>query len=247
MSSTESRLRRAIFAACRQRGIDSDLRHEIQLGATGKASLTEMTMDDMRKVLDAVNGRRRRRNTDTGRERPPRRAGGEPNRLKGPTGSLPDGPHTSKLRALWISAWWLGVVEDRSDEALGAWIRRQTGLDAARWATPVHSSACIEALKGWMARDGGVDWSPYTGAGKPHHAPGARIMEALWRRLHGAGAVKIGNEDALYSWVIGFRRAPDDYTILPAKVQNQLIRELGRWLGRVESVESRQDHDRKDR
>ena len=234
MSSTESRLRRAIFAACRQRGIDSDLRHEIQLGATGKASLTEMTTDDMRKVLDAVNGRRRR-------------TGGKPNRLKGPTGSLPDGPHTSKLRALWISAWWLGVVEDRSDEALGAWIRRQTGLDAARWATPVQTSACIEALKGWMARDGGVDWSPYTGDGKPHHAPGARIMEALWRRLHEAGAVKNGSEDALYSWVIGFRRAQDDYTILPAKVQNQLIRELGRWLGRVESVESRQDHDRKDR
>ena len=75
--------------------------------------------------------------------------------------SLPENSHTSKLRALWISAWCLGVVRNRSDDALAAFIRRQAGIDAARWATPAQTAAAIEALKDWMERDGGVDWSPY--------------------------------------------------------------------------------------
>ena len=217
----KDRLRRAIFAACRQRGIDTDLRHEIQLGATGRASLTGMDADDLRRVLDAVNGRRTE-------PRPGRR------RTKSGPGPLPDGPHTAKLRALWISAWWLGVVADRSDSALASWIRRQTGLDAARWATPAQTAACIEALKTWMEREAGVDWSPYVAGGRPVHRPAARIMEALWRGLFTSCVVEDGSDAALSCWVIGFRRDGAHYTALPVKTQNQLVQQLGRWLRQVE-------------
>ena len=229
MSTHSNRLRRAIFASCRQRGIDTALRHEIQLGATGKESLTQMTDDDLRKVLDAVNGRARPRRSSGGKAAETGRHPAGPN-----TRSLPDGPHTSKLRALWISAWWLGVVDDASDEALGAWIRRQTGLDAARWATPAQTAACIEALKGWMERDGGVDWSATVVGTRKAHRPAARIMEALWRRLFRAGAVEDAGGAALSCWVIGFRRSDEHYAALPVKVQNQLVQQLGRWLKQVE-------------
>ena len=46
---------------------------------------------------------------------------------------LPDVAMAGKVRALWISGWHLGVVRDRTDAGLAAWLRRQTGLDAASW------------------------------------------------------------------------------------------------------------------
>lgn len=216
-----ARIRRAIFAKCREEGIDDAARHDIQLRATGKASLKDMTPAEMETVLRALGGRVRRQ---------PR------------TTNLPNGAHTSKLRALWISAYWIGVVRDNRDSALAAWICRQTGIDAARWATPAQTAACVEALKDWMARDGGVDWSPYVvalgaksraGESQRRDAPGARILEALWRKLHAAGAVRIPDDAALHAWVTGFRRDSACYSALNASTLNQLIRELGQWLRRV--------------
>ena len=222
MSDDLKRTRAAIFAKCRDRGIDADTRHALQRRVTGKESLTDMTLQEMRAVYAALAGR------ETGR-----RAGGagRAKAIATRPSDLPAGPHTSKLRALWISAYWLGVVRDREDKALASWLCRQTGLDAARWATPAHTAQAIEALKDWMARDGGVDWRPYARDGKrPVANPGGRILEALWRRLHAAGAVRIADHGALQSWVVGFRRAQDSYSTLNASTLNQLIRELGQWL-----------------
>ena len=216
-----ARIRRAIFAKCREEGIDEAARHEIQRRATGKESLKEMSPEEMETVLRALGGRVRR----------------EPR-----TAELPNGPHTSKLRALWISAYWLGVVRDNRDGALASFICRQAGIDAAKWATPVQTAACVEALKDWMARDGGVDWSPYVvalgaksrrGESQRRDVPGARILEELWRKLHAAGAVRISDDAALHAWVVGFRRDSACYTALNTSTLNQLIRELGQWLRRV--------------
>ena len=217
------RIRRAIFGTCRRRGIDDETRHAIQLRATGKESLKDMTPREMAEVLQALGGHRRR----SGRRAGPRRDNAEEQRRE----VLPAGPHRSKLRALWICAYELGVVRDRTDEALAAWICRQTGLDAAIWAPPAQTAQCIEALKDWMARDGGVDWRPYARDGKrPVHKPRARVLEALWRKLHEAGEVRIADTGALHSWVVGFRRGQESYSALPSTVQDQLIRELGKWL-----------------
>ena len=208
-----AKIRRAIFARCRETLLDDQARRDLQLRVTGKASLKDMSPAEMEKVLRALGGRVRRESR---------------------TSDLPNGPHTAKLRALWISAYWLGVVRDNRDGALAAWICRQTGIDAARWATPQQTAACIEALKDWMTRDGGVEFTPYAQAkGKPRHVPAARILEALWRRLHAAGAVRIADDAALHAWVTGFRRDSACYTALNASTLNQLIKELGEWLKRV--------------
>ena len=224
-----ARIRRAIFGACRRRGIDDETRRAVQLRATGKESLKDMTPREMAEVLQALGGWRRRQLDDSPRRRGPGPPSGvgEPK----PREVLPAGPHRSKLRALWICAYELGVVRDRTDDALAAWICRQTGLDAAVWATPAQTSACIEALKDWMARDGGVCWEPYARSGKrPVHNPRARVLEALWRKLHEVGAVRIADHGALHSWVVGFRRSQESYSALPSTIQDQLIRELGKWL-----------------
>ena len=224
VAAMKQRLRRSIFAACKRKGIRDEERHAIQQRVTGKASLTAMDPKDMRAVLRDLNSSRVKS----------RRDGKSVNTQDRASADLGIGPHVGKLRALWRSGWWLGVVRDDSDAALAAWICRQTGLDAARWMTPMRGSAAVEALKDWLAREGGVDWSPYKQLGaqsrKPIQRPTARVMEALWRKLYLAGAVPTGDAGGLQAWVQGFRRAPEHYVTLPARTQNQLIRELGKWL-----------------
>ena len=53
---TAARLRRTIFALCREREIGGDLRHEIQESVTGKASLTECGVADMRAIIARLSG-----------------------------------------------------------------------------------------------------------------------------------------------------------------------------------------------
>jgi phage gp16-like protein len=50
-------LQRTIFAACRELGLDSDARHDLQLRVTGKDSLSDMTDDEMKAVLDDLKSR----------------------------------------------------------------------------------------------------------------------------------------------------------------------------------------------
>lgn len=69
------------------------------------------------------------------------------------------GPYGAKLQALWISAWNLGVVDNRDDRALIAFIERQTKIAHPRWLNE-HKDAkkAIEALKDWIAREAKVEW-----------------------------------------------------------------------------------------
>lgn len=63
------------------------------------------------------------------------------------------------LQALWLSAWNLGVVENRDDAALIAFVERQTGQAHTRFLVdPEEAVKAIEALKGWIARESGVEW-----------------------------------------------------------------------------------------
>ena len=50
-------LRKTIFVACRQLGIDSDTRRDLQLVATGKASMSDMNETDLKKVLEQLKER----------------------------------------------------------------------------------------------------------------------------------------------------------------------------------------------
>lgn len=214
MSGGAHRLRRAIFAACKKRGLDDAARHSLQLRVTGKASMTQMTDGELRNVLVALNG-----------------TGGL--KLARPAAkALAGGPHDAKLMALWLSGWHLGVVRDPGAEALASWMKRQTGLDSLSWARPKDTAACIEALKDWLVRDGGVDWAPYpSGRGKGRDVPAARVLEALWRRVQmfeQFPAMDRGTE-GLNVWVRMVRPGYTiDYTEIPTEVLNQLVAELGR-------------------
>lgn len=50
-------LQRMIHVGCRELGLDGDLRHDLQLATTGKASMADMSDADLRKVVDALKAR----------------------------------------------------------------------------------------------------------------------------------------------------------------------------------------------
>ena len=184
------RLLRAVHARAREIGLDDDGRRELQEIATGKTSCSSMTSHELRRVLEAMDAA-------AGRDR------------------IAGGPHYRKIWALWLSAWNLGVTASRSEAALAAFVKRQTGLDAAAWAhDPALSGKVVEGLKAWLARPvnkggAGVDWSACAGPdGRPTDNPRIRVLEAQRRILR--------------------RMAPDEVVDgLADEIADELIRQFG--------------------
>ena len=127
------KLLRAIHARRRQLGLADEQYRAVIERATGKRSCRDLGTVGLGAVLAELGELR-------------------------PADALPALPASSKLRALWISAWHLGVVQDRRDSALSAFVRRETGIDNAGWATSRDLGTAIDRLKAWMSREAGVVW-----------------------------------------------------------------------------------------
>lgn len=172
----------AIHVAKKELRLPDDVYRDILERATGKRSAKDLTPVESGRVLEEM-----------------RRLGFEkaskPRNAKG--AMQLEGPFVPKLRALWIAAWNLGVVRDRTDEALAAFVRRQTGIDHISWVRDVgDANRAIEAIKGWLAREAGVKWPGR--APKPFETKRA-VITAQLRSLglpddHGSGR---GDLDAL--------------------------------------------------
>jgi len=121
---------------------------------------------------------------------------------------LADGKVQKKARALWIALYQLGIVQEPSEKALGAFVKRQVNVDAINFMTPEQAYKVIEALKAWAVRDADVLWEPYASAEGLFEYPRGRVMEAQWRKLEDLGVVRIRSEAALTSWVCSFLKSP---------------------------------------
>lgn len=245
----------AVHARARDLGIDNETRAALQRRVTGKASCGGMTDDELRRVLremashgmggtpagtpaDAVAGAPTSARRHSGRDMLA-------------TGTPAARAMTAKLRALWLSAYWLGVTRDYTDAALISFVKRQTRLDAARFAGAAQDAArAIEGIKAWLARPAetggaGVNWSPCAGTDGVHHRetrnPAARVLEAQWRILHRMGEINSADTGALSAWVNCVRGIPGDYADLEYGEINRLIRDLGRRLRKAKGEEGTSD------
>lgn len=184
----------AIHALAKRAGLDDDARRAVMIAATGKSSSRDLTTAEAGRVIEQLRIL----------------AGAVP-----ADGALRiEGPYAAKMRALWLSAWHLGITRDRTDRALAAFVRRQTGLDHPHWLRePAAASAVIEALRAWMTREAGVEW-PTSRAGEmqqdaviaaqagilgivPPAGGGVAAMRALGRRVRAAKARCALQENAL--------------------------------------------------
>ncbi|MCO5083059.1 MAG: regulatory protein GemA [Rhizobiaceae bacterium] len=164
----------AIHAGLRQLGIDQDDARDLYERQTGKRSLREMSARQQQAIVDEL-----------------RRLGFQ---KASRHGSKPlQGPFAKKLQAQWIALWNLGVVADRTDAALLAFVKRQTGIDHVNFLRdPAEARKVIDGLKGWMAREGGVEWGWSHGYDFLKHDAG-KVAWAQFRKIL-PGATLIGNK-----------------------------------------------------
>ena len=124
----------AIHGAIRAAGLDEETARDLYERETGKRSLRAMDGDEQRSVLTRL-------------------------RQLGPQ-TKAGGPYGKKLQALWIDGWHLGVVDNRHDEAMLKFVAGRTGIQTLRFLRdPGDARKAVEALKKWLTREGGVDWS----------------------------------------------------------------------------------------
>ncbi len=117
-----------------------------------------------------------------------RRVTGAPATAGRKVGRTASGKYAPVLRALWISAWHLGLARSRDDAALIAFVQRQTGVDHLRFLADADLAAkAIEGMKAWIARDGGVVWPSEADARRQVREIGwlrkAAVAEALFAKL----------------------------------------------------------------
>ncbi|MBN8243286.1 regulatory protein GemA [Nitratireductor aquimarinus] len=130
----------AIHVAKKQLGLDEDTYRALLMRETGKNSAAKLTANEQRRVIEVL-----------------RNQGFKPSSNASQTGLK--GRFAKKLQALWIAAWNLGIVRDRSDRALIAFVKRQAGIDHVRFVHhPEDARKAIEGIKAWMAREAGVNW-----------------------------------------------------------------------------------------
>lgn len=185
-ASPKHALMRMIMAACSRHGIDDDARREIQKEIVGKASMKDMSVAELQRLRDHLN--------------------------RGWTGPKNQRPHVGKIRALWWSLWWIGVLEKVDDDALNAFIKRQTHIQHINFLDHAKARSVIEAMKAWLEREGVMWWSadqlaavaatagmtfagtPFTQAEADRHA----VLSALGDRLDRAGLLA---KFAMYDWI----------------------------------------------
>lgn len=141
-------------------------------------------------------------------------------------------PMARKARALWISLYHLGAVDNPSDHALEAFATRQLKCERLVWANQREAFRLIEALKSWSVR---ADWPE---AGTTATAPillQASLCRAILAKLKAAGIAKpgwdlTGAAMQLLGWVPPMRAAGDEP--MTSDDYQRLAEQLGRLLRR---------------
>lgn len=169
MSGASSAQIGAIHALAGRIGLTEDERRAfIARQASGKTSCRQLSGREAVRVIDGLKA------------------------LQGGKGATDlAGPYAAKLRALWLSGWHLGVVRDRTDRALLAFLERQTGLEHTRFLADAASARrVIEALKAWLAREGGVKWPASSSVDESKRA----VWQAQRRRMAALG-LEVSEDD----------------------------------------------------
>lgn len=142
MSAETRRLQQTIHAACRELGLDSAARHDVQMAACGKASMRDM--DDLDLAMVLVHLKARGWDARKGRRAAPR-------------------ADLRFVHVLWARLGQAGVLDRPDRDGLNAFVRRRF---ADKWGAipadidmlrdPAQINAVIRALKEWCARAGVV-------------------------------------------------------------------------------------------
>jgi len=155
-----------IHVGCKQLGIDEEDRRDLYERVTNKRSLTDMSPAEQAQVVDEL-----------------KRLGFKPTSKASRKGL--EGQYAPKLQALWIACWNLGLTRSKTDASLLAFVKRQTGVDHTRFLRHAEdANKVIEALKAWMAREAGVDWTVNDRMDVAETRSGFKIAMAQYHKVY---------------------------------------------------------------
>lgn len=144
--TTARDLKRQIHVGCKQLGIDSDTRHDLQLTLVGKASLTEMTDLELRVMLDGLKARG---------FKPGFKGASKPRHATAPRADL------RFVHVMWKKLGEAGALEKPGRAGLNAFVRSQfedkwqavpIDIDALRDGGQIND--VVQALKAMCRRKG---------------------------------------------------------------------------------------------
>lgn len=127
-----------VHIAKKSLALEDDNYRDLLKRVTGKTSSAKMTIKELEAVMDVF-----KQYGFMTTKRSPKRAG---------TKKMAMAPQASKIRALWLSLYHIGEIEDPSEEALTKFCNRSCGVEAMQWMTPAKANQVILALRGWMRR-----------------------------------------------------------------------------------------------
>ncbi|TAM05608.1 MAG: regulatory protein GemA [Paraburkholderia sp.] len=128
------RLIRLIHVAKRDLNMHDDSYRSVLRQIGGKASAADLTVPELEKVLEHL-----------------KRCGFKVRSSKG-TRRQADDAQSRMIRGLWLELAACGAVQNRAEEALAAFVKRMTGVDALDWLSSAQASRVIEHLKRWRDR-----------------------------------------------------------------------------------------------
>lgn len=129
-----SKLITLVHVAKRDLALDEEVYRAILVGQGGGESLSAMPIDGINKVLTYMKAQGfKLRKPKTDRKQA-------------------DSPEAVKMRALWLFLHELGAVNDPSEAALLAYVRRIGKVDSIEWLKGNKVEAVIESQKKWAMR-----------------------------------------------------------------------------------------------
>jgi phage gp16-like protein len=135
-----NRLIKLIHTAKRELQLDEDTYRDVLEATTGKRSAGAMDAAELMKVVERLRGmgfKPQAGKAKRGKKLSPKS-----------TGTPMQTEQISKIRALWITCHQLGVVENRYEQGLNAWVKRMTGIERVDWLVDAADcNRCIEGLK----------------------------------------------------------------------------------------------------
>jgi phage gp16-like protein len=175
------------IAKAQLRLVDDDYRAML-VRVTGRTSSAECSKAELHAMLEELKSK--------GFRPLPRSSSGRASRSNRTRPA--DHPTALKARALWISLYHLGAIDNSSEQALEAFARRQLGCARMQWANQAQGYKLIEALKaiaerhGWNQRTDFMSGIRKTKADVHLRVLKVRLVDAIVAKLDEAGIIPVG-------------------------------------------------------
>ncbi|MDF7669853.1 regulatory protein GemA [Orbaceae bacterium ESL0721] len=131
----KSKYIKLIHIAKKQLNLDDETYRHLLLTATKKFSTKDMTVWELEKVIVSLKAK--------GFTVTSSKKAGKITATK---------PMHKKIRSLWLELADAGIVKNRSEKAINAYVKRVTGVELMDWLNPAQTMKVIESLKKWLTR-----------------------------------------------------------------------------------------------